>query len=349
MELLTIAGREVGDGRPPYVIAELGANHNGDMELCARLIDAAQEAGADAVKFQSWTRQSLISSAEYERDTRYAADRQAPSLADAVERYQMTPDRMHEAAAHCRSRGMVWFASCFSAAEVDLLESLDAPAYKIASMDVNHLPLLRRLGATRKPMLLSTGMATMGEVELAIGTLREAGAGPIAVLHCLSLYPSPPELVNLRMLATWRQAFDVPVGYSDHTLGIAVPLAAAALGACVIEKHFTLDRTLEGWDHAVSSDPAELRALVKGSREVFQSLGSAARTVGTEELAKRRAFRRGMVAARALSEGDCIEAADVEFKRPGTGIRPDELQYVLGRTLRRAVSPDEELAWTDLR
>jgi N,N'-diacetyllegionaminate synthase len=349
MERLTIAGREIGDGRPPYVIAELGANHNGDMALCARLIDAAQDAGADAVKFQSWTRQSLISSAEYERDTRYAGARQAPSLAEAVERYQMTPDRLREAAAHCASRGMVWFASCFSAAEVELLESLDAPAYKIASMDVNHLPLLRRLGATGKPMLLSTGMATLGEVERALDTLRESGAGSVAVLHCLSLYPSPPELVNLRMLATWRQAFDVPVGYSDHTLGIAVPLAAAALGACLIEKHFTLDRTLEGWDHAISADPAELAALVQGCRDVFHSLGSGARMVGGEELTKRRAFRRGMVAARALSEGDCIEAGDVDFKRPGTGIRPDELQYVLGRTLRRAVSPDEELAWTDLR
>lgn len=349
MELLNIAGRVIGPGLPPYVIAELGANHNGDMELCARMIDAAHEAGADAVKFQSWTRQSLISSAEYERDTRYAGDRQAPSLAEAVERYQMTPDRLREATAHCRSRGVVWFASCFSAAEVDLLESLDAPAYKIASMDVNHLPLLRRLGATRKPMLLSTGMATLGEVERAISTLRESGAGPVAVLHCLSLYPSPPELVNLRMLTTWAQAFDVPVGYSDHTLGVAVPLAAVALGACVIEKHFTLDRTLEGWDHAVSADPPELRALVDGCRNVFQALGSAARTVGPEELAKRRAFRRGMVAARALGEGDRIEAADVEFKRPGVGIRPDELEYAVGRRLRRAVAPDEELAWTDLR
>ena len=348
MELLTIAGRTIGPGHPPYVIAELGANHNGDMELCRRLIDAAHAAGADAVKFQSWTRRSLISSAEYERNTRYAAAQKAPSLVEAVERYQMTADRLREAADYCRSLGVVWFASCFSAEEVELLESLQAPAYKIASMDVNHLPLLRHVASTGKPVLLSTGMATLGEVEHALATLREGGAGPVALLHYLSVYPSPPRLVNLRMMHTWAQAFGVPVGYSDHTLGTAVPLAAVALGACAIEKHFTLDRNLEGWDHAISADPAELRALVDGCRDVFQAMGSAVRAVSPEELDKRRTFRRGMVAARALRGGERLAESDVDFKRPGVGIRPDELEYVVGRTLARDVAADEELAWPDL-
>jgi N-acetylneuraminate synthase len=348
MELLTIAGRAVGPGHPPYVIAELGANHNGDMDLCRWLIDAAHAAGADAVKFQSWTRRSLISSAEYARNTRYAAERKSPSLVEAVERYQMTADRLREAADYCRSQGVVWFASCFSAEEVELLESLDAPAYKIASMDVNHLPLLRHVASTGKPVLLSTGMATLGEVEHALATLREGGAGPVALLHCLSVYPSPPELVNLRMMSTWAQAFGVPVGYSDHTLGTAVPLAAVALGACAIEKHFTLDRTLEGWDHAISADPAELRALVDGCRDIAAALGSPVRAVSPEELDKRRTFRRGMVAARALRVGERLAAADVDFKRPGVGIRPDELEYVIGRAIARDVEADEELAWADL-
>ena len=267
---------------------------------------------------------------------------------EAVERYQMTADRLHEAADYCRSQGIVWFASCFSAEEVELLESLDAPAYKIASMDVNHLPLLRHVASTGKPVLLSTGMATLGEVEHALSTLREGGAGPVALLHCLSVYPSPPGLVNLRMMSTWAQVFGVPVGYSDHTLGTAVPLAAVALGACAIEKHFTLDRALEGWDHAISADPAELRALVDGCRDVFRALGSAVRSVSPEELDKRRTFRRGMVAARALRSGERLTAADVDFKRPGIGIRPDELEYVVGRALARDVAPDEEVAWADL-
>ncbi len=346
MDQLTIAGRTIGDGLAPYVIAEIGSNHNGDMALCREMIDAAHAAGADAVKFQSWTRDSLISSAEYARNTRYAAERKAPSLEDAVVRYQMTPDRMRDIAGYCRDRDITCFSSCFSAAEVDLLESLDAPAYKVASMDVNHLPLLRHIAATGKPVLLSVGMATLGEVERALHALEHGG--PVALLHCLSMYPTPPEEVNLRQLGTWRQAFDVPVGYSDHTLGIAVPLAAVALGACAIEKHFTLDRTLEGWDHALSADPAELRALVNGCREVHQALGSAARVVGAAELEKRKTFRRRMVATRRIRRGEPLAATDVDFKRPGTGIQPDELDYVLGRRLTRDVEAEEELAWSDL-
>jgi N-acetylneuraminate synthase len=348
MDQLTIAGRAVGSGAAPYVIAEIGSNHNGDMELCRRLVDAAHAAGADAVKFQSWTKESLISSAEYARNTRYAAERKAPTLAEAVERYQMTPARMREIADYCRERGIVWFASCFSAAEVDLLESLEAPAYKIASMDVNHLPLLTRLAETRRPLLLSTGMATLGEVERALATINAAGGGPVALLHCVSIYPTPPDAVNLRLIETWRRAFDVAVGYSDHTLGIAVPIAAVALGAVLIEKHFTLDRSLEGWDHAISADPGELEALVAGCRAVAASLGSAARVVSADEVEKRRVFRRRMVATRELARGHRLTPADVDFKRPGTGIQPDEMAYVLGRALQRDVSADEELGWIDL-
>ncbi len=349
MEQLTIAGRRVGPGEPPYIVAEIGANHNGDMALCRALIDAAQLAGADAVKFQSWTKRSLISSAEYARNTRYAKNGGAPTLEQAVEQYQLTPERHHEIVAYCRGRGVVFLSSCFSAPEVDLLQSLDAPAFKIASMDVNHLPLLEHVARTGKPVLLSTGMATLGEVERALDVLRSAGSGPVALLHCVSIYPAPDDSINLRTMQTWQQAFDVPVGYSDHTLGTAVPVAAVALGACIIEKHFTLDKSLPGWDHAISADPAELSALVEGSRRAFAALGSGARSVGAAELEKRKAFRRRMVAVRPLQRGARLTAADVEFKRPGTGIQPDELRYVVGRELARDVVTDEELEWSDLR
>jgi N,N'-diacetyllegionaminate synthase len=348
VEQLSIAGRRIGPEHDPYVIAEIGANHNGDMALCRRLIDTAAEVGADAVKFQSWTKDSLISRAEYARNTPYVKNGGAPSLEEAVERYQLTPERHREIAAYCRERGVVCFSSCFSRREVDLLESLDAPAHKIASMDVNHLPLLEHVARTGKPVLLSTGMATLGEVERALSVLRMHGSGPVVLLHCVSIYPCKPEAVNLRLLATWRQAFDVPVGYSDHTMGVAVPLAAVALGASVLEKHFTLDHGLEGWDHAISADPAELRALVAGSREVRASLGSGVRTVSEAELEKRKVFRRRMVATRALRRGERLTDADVEFKRPGTGIQPDELPYVRGRALARDVQAEEELEWGDL-
>jgi N-acetylneuraminate synthase len=348
VEKLSIAGRAVGPGEPPYVIAELGANHNGDMDLCARLIDAARDCGVDAVKFQSWSKSSLISTGEYHRNTVYAAhDPSAETLERSVERYQLTPEQHRFVAAHCRARNVVFFSSCFAPEEVDLLESLDAPAYKIASMDVTHLPLLAYVARTAKPVLLSTGMATLGEVERAINVLRAGGAGPIALLHCVSIYPSPPETVNLRMIETWGRAFDVPVGYSDHTLGVSVPLGAMALGACIVEKHFTTDKTLPGWDHAISADPAEMRALVDGAREVHAALGSPVRTVSTAEIEKRKVFRRRMVTRRALARGHRLTEADVDFKRPGTGIGPDELAHAIGRTLTRDVERDEELEWTD--
>jgi N,N'-diacetyllegionaminate synthase len=347
VEKLSIAGRLVGEGEPPYIIAEIGANHNGDMALCRTMIDAARACGADAVKFQSWSKSSLISSAEYARNTRYVTGN-APTLEQAVERYQVTREQHHEIAAYCRAQGITFFSSAFAREEVDLLESLDVPAYKIASMDVNHLPLLEYVARTGKPVLMSTGMATLGEVERALEVLRCHGAGPVALLHCLSIYPSPPEMVNLRMIDTWRRAFGVPVGYSDHTLGAAVPVAAVALGACIIEKHFTTDKTLEGWDHAISADPADLTAIVEGSRSAWEALGSGVRRVSQDEVEKRKVFRRRMVARRPMRKGERLSADDVEFKRPGTGIQPDELRYVVGRPLVRDVGLDEELEWSDL-
>lgn len=351
MESVSLAGRLVGPEAPPYVVAEIGANHNGDLELCRRLVDAARDAGADAVKFQSWSKDSLISRGEYERNARHTnayGNGSGPTLAESVERYQLGAAQHQEIAAYCQAQGITFFSSCFSAGEVDLLESLGVPAYKIASMDVNHLPLLTYVGRTGKPVILSTGMATLGEIERALDTLREAGSGPVILLHCVSVYPCPPSIVHLRNLGTLQRAFDVPVGYSDHTLGIAVPVAAVALGACLLEKHFTIDRALEGWDHAISADPAELRALVIGARDAFDALGSAVRTVDPAQRAKRAVFRRRLVVTRDLPRGARIGLEDVDFKRPGTGIRPDELPYVVGRPLARDVAAEEEIAWSDL-
>jgi N-acetylneuraminate synthase len=349
MEKLNIAGRMVGSGEPPYIVAEIGANYNGDMDLCRKHIDAAKECGADAVKFQSWTKQSLISKAEYQRNTKYSSSGQKlPSLEEAVEQYQFTPQQHREVSAYCNDIGMVFFSSCFSFEEVDLLESLDVPVHKIASMDVNHLPLLEYVAHTGKPIILSTGMATLGEIGRALDVLRDNGSGPIALLHCVSIYPSPPEIVNLQNIGTLQHAFGVPVGYSDHTLGTAIPLASVALGACMIEKHFTIDKAIPGWDQALSADPAEMRTIVEGSREIFAALGSPLRVVGKPELEKRKSFRRRMVAKRALKQGERLTAADVDFKRPGTGIGPDELAYVVGRALIRDVEAEAELEWSDL-
>jgi N-acetylneuraminate synthase len=215
-------------------------------------------------------------------------------------------------------------------------------------MDVNYLPLLDVVAATRKPVLLSTGMATLGEIETALRRLRDGGAGPVALLHCVSIYPCPPEEVNLRNIPMLAETFDVPVGFSDHTAGVSVALAAFALGACILEKHFTIDKKLEGWDHAISADPAELAEIVAGGQTVFRALGRRERVVGAAETEKRRVFRRRAVARRALKKGQKIAAQDLDFKRPGNGIPPDRLEAIVGRAVVRDIAAEEEIEWADL-
>jgi len=349
MEPLNLHGRLVGPGYPPYIIAEIGANYNGDMALCKRLIDSALDCGADAVKFQSWSKASLISKAEYARNTSYAdKNRHFGSLEEMVERYQFTSEQHHEVSVYCKERGISFASSPFSPEEVDLLESLDVPCYKVASMDINHLKLLSYIGSKHRPVILSTGMATLGEIERAMSILREAGSGPIALLHCISIYPPVAGDIHLRNIPMLEKSFDVPVGFSDHTIGTHVPIAAVALGACIIEKHFTLDKDMDGWDHWISAAPPEMKTLVDESKIVFASLGSFVRAVSPAEMGKRLKFRRRVVLRRAMKKGEIVTDADLDFKRPGNGINPDESVYIVGRKLKRDCKFDEELEWADL-
>ncbi len=349
MRSVQLGGVAVGPDLPPYVIAEIGSNHNGDMDLCRRLIAAAAAAGAPAVKFQSWSERSLIAAAEYARNTSYAdRKRHFGSLREMVRAYQLTPDQHRQAHAFCVEHGIAFCSTPFSAAEADLLEELEVPFYKIASMDIVHLPLLRHVARKRKPVVISTGMATLGEIAQAVETVRAEGNQDIILLHCVSIYPPQTDQINLRNMAMLAQAFGVPCGFSDHTLGVVVPLAAIALGACVIEKHFTLDKDLPGWDHAVSADPAELRTIVGEGRNIQAALGSSQRTVSPAEMAKRAQFRRSLVAGRDLAAGHMLGPDDLDAKRPGTGIAPDQLASVLGRKLARDLAQDDLLDWADL-
>ncbi len=349
MEALMLNGRAVGPGNPPYVIAEIGANHNGDMGLCREMIAAAKESGAHAAKFQSWTEDSFISKAEYARNTSYSdTKKHFGSLHEMVHAYQMTEAMHHEIAGYCDEVGIDFLSSSFSAAEVDLLRDMNVPAIKIASMDVTHPRLLRYAARTGIPIILSTGMASLDEVALAVHTLQEAGDSPLALLHCVSVYPPEYNTIHLRNMPMLEQAFDLPVGFSDHTLGTSVPLAAIALGACIIEKHFTLDKSLPGWDHAISADPTEMAVICREGLNVFEALGSSVRTVSEAELKKRRAFRRRIVLARAVPAGHVLTVEDLDFKRPGTGIAPTEYEYVVGRRAARDLEADHELEWTDL-
>lgn len=300
MKTVNLGKGVVGPGNPPYIIAEIGSNHNGDMDLCRRLIDSAADAGAHAVKFQSWTETSLIAKEEYDRNAEYSDKKKHfGSLRDMVKTYQFTTDQHFEAHAYCQKRGIAFCSTPFSKEEADLLERLDVPFFKIASMDIVHLPFLKYVARKQRPMVISTGMATLAEIEQAVDAVLGEGNEQVVLLHCISIYPPDYDMIHLRNIAALQQAFEVPVGFSDHSLGTAIPLAAVALGACVIEKHFTLDKDMPGWDHAISADPAELRTIVVEGRNIFTALGSTRRTVTEAEHEKRKKFRRSLVARRA--------------------------------------------------
>jgi N-acetylneuraminate synthase len=265
-----------------------------------------------------------------------------------VKAYQFTPEQHREAHRHCRAKGIAFCSTPFSPEEADLLEALDVPFFKVASMDIVHLTLLRYIARKRRPVVISTGMATLAEIAQAVDTIRAEGNEQIVLLHCVSIYPPDYGMVHLRNMRTMEEAFGAPVGFSDHTLGVAIPLAAIALGACVIEKHFTLDKDMEGWDHAISANPPELRTIVDEGKNVFTALGSYQRTVSEAEIEKRKKFRRSLVARRPIEAGSVLMEEDVAAKRPGTGISPDELPYVVGRKTASKIREDQVIRWKDL-
>lgn len=350
----------------PYIIAEIGSNHNGDMDLCRHMIDAAKEAGADAVKFQSFTDKSLISKAEYARRMDYGdseADkkRHFGTLKEMVDAYWLRPEQHEEMAEYCRGIGIEFLSTPFSFGETDMLDALNVPFFKVASMDVNHPELLKHIAGKNKPVILSTGMASLGDIEAAVETLEQNGAGEITILHCTSVYPPEIEYLNLRNIQMLVETFECPTGYSDHTIGTDVPLIALSLGARVIEKHFTTDKDLPGWDHWVSANPEEMAEIVRfakmeqGEREERAKavenyeaiLGSRRRILSEAEQEKATFMRRCVVAKTALPAGHVLTIDDIDYKRPGVGIRPDELQYILGRELVSPVDEDHEFGWSD--
>jgi N-acetylneuraminate synthase len=335
-------GISLSHGSKPYIIAEIGANHNGDMELARKHIASAAKCGAHAAKFQSWTTKSLICRAEYEANTSYddSPKKHFGSLEEMVERYYLRPDQHHELAGVCEEHGVDFVSTPFSEEEVDLLMELEVPFLKAASMDINNLPLLRYMARTGRPLVLSTGMATLGEIDRALETVAAAGADEVVLLHCISIYPPKNEDIHLRNIPMLHDAFGVPVGLSDHSIGTSVPLAAVALGACLIEKHFTLDKDLEGWDHEISADPAELVEICGQAEVVHAALGNSHRTVSQAELEKRLKFRRSIVAARTLPAGTKLKESDFAYKRPGTGFPPSDVPVLVGRTTARDLDYD---------
>ncbi|MBI3105846.1 MAG: N-acetylneuraminate synthase family protein [Candidatus Rokubacteria bacterium] len=300
-----VAGRRIGPGAPVFVVAEAGVNHNGERALARRLVDAAAEAGADAVKFQTFSTEALVSrdapKANYQRE----ATGEAGSQGEMLARLELDAGAHREIRDRCAERGLVFFSTPFDAASADLLERLGVPCFKLGSGELTNLPFLRHVhihvGAKGKPVIVSTGMSTLDEVAQAVAALREAGEAPLALLHCLSAYPAPAAEMNLRAMDTLSQRFGCPVGLSDHTSGIEIAVAAVARGAAM---------------------PAEADT--------------------------RRVARKSLVAARAITAGQRLAAADVAIKRPGTGISPADLPRALGRVVRRDVAPDEVIGWETL-
>ena len=334
----------------PYVIAEIGANHNGDMGLAREMIDAAIDCGVDAVKFQSWTPESLISKEEYDRNQKYDDDpkKHWGSLKEMVEKYYLTHEQHIELLDYSNSKGVDFCSSAFSNAEADMLMDLNVPFFKVASMDLNNLPFLKHMASYQKPMIVSTGMGTLDEIKSAVNAIESEGNKQIILLHCISIYPPEYEDIHLRNIEMLHEEFGYPVGFSDHTFGYAIPLASVALGACVIEKHFTTDKDLPGWDHQISADPEEMKVICREAKNINHSLGNFQRTVSQAELDKRLKFRRSMVATRKLESGHIMTSEDVTFKRPGSGISPDQLHLVEGRSLKREIQSDELIKWEDL-
>jgi N-acetylneuraminate synthase len=334
---IEIAGRAIGDGHPCFVIAEAGVNHNGDPRLARELVRVAAEAGADAVKFQTFAAERLATAAAPKASYQVARTERDESAQAMLRRLELDRDEHVQLIADCKSAGVMFLSSAFDEGSADMLDELGVDAFKVPSGEITNLAYLRHVAAKKRPLIVSTGMSTLEEVEVAVAAIRETADVPFVLLHCVSLYPAPLAGTNLRAMETMRARFGVPVGYSDHTEGLTAALAAVALGAAVIEKHFTVDRALPGPDHAASLEPDELRALIQGIRGVESALGDGVKRPLPEEAETAVVARKSVVAAADIQAGAAIERDMLAIKRPGNGLPPAKLDWVVGRAARRAI------------
>jgi pseudaminic acid synthase len=345
---IEVGGRRIGPGHPCYVIAEAGANHNRDLSIAKQLIDVAAESGADAVKFQTYTAEGL-----YSRKTPNPSYLKKQDLLksdtetvwELIKRVEIPWEWHEDLATHAKAAGIDFLSTPFEEAAVDLLETVGVPAYKIASYEITHLPLIEYAARTGKPLLMSTGMASLADIERGLDAANRAGCDQIALMHCASSYPAPFDILNLRAIQTLAQAFQVPVGYSDHSTGHTADVVSVTLGACLIEKHYTLSRDMEGPDHGFALEPGELKDMVTAIRDTEASLGTPVKRVTEEEGDLYRLARRSLVAARPIAAGHRVTEADIAVKRPGYGIPVYELEALLGRTAATDIEDDEILQW----
>jgi N,N'-diacetyllegionaminate synthase len=334
------------DAPKVVIIAEAGVNHNGDIQIAKTLIDVAAQAGADFVKFQTFKTERIVTQtaakARYQKVTTGATESQYEML----KRLELSDEMHHELFDHCQEASIQFLSTGFDIESIDFLLSLGQSLIKVPSGEITNLPYLRHIGSRRLPVILSTGMSTMEEIGDALAVLSSAGLTKdmVTVLHCTTEYPTPLGEVNLHAMQSIRDSFGVAVGYSDHTVGIEVSIGAVALGATLIEKHFTLDRALPGPDHQASLNPDELHAFVTGIRNIEIALGTSEKTPTASEVANRNVARKSLVASREIHKGDVFSEDNLTAKRPGTGISPMNWDRLIGSSATRSYLPDEEIA-----
>jgi len=329
------------------IIAEAGVNHNGDMQLARQLIDVAADAGADMVKFQTFNANRLATKQAPKANYQNKTTDQSESQHAMLKKLELTLDMHKELIAYCKERNIEFFSTGFDTQSLDLLVSLGIEQFKIPSGEITNLPYLRHIGVMGRPLILSTGMATLGEIEDAIDVLEKAGTdrSNITVLHCNTEYPTPMEDVNLLAMCSIRDAFGVQVGYSDHTAGIEVPVAAVALGATVIEKHITLDKTMPGPDHKASLEPDEFKVMVSAIRNIEQALGDGTKRPSLSESKNKVVARKSIIAETAIRSGEVFTTDNLSIKRPGSGISPMRWDELMGKKASRDYQPDELIEW----
>lgn len=341
MNNIKIQNKTIGDGKPCFIIAEAGVNHNGDLNTAKKLIRIATEAGADAVKFQTWITEEVVTKAAEKASYQIKNTGNPESQYEMLKKLELSFDDFIDLKKYSENKGIMFLSSADDEKSLDFLDDIGVPAFKVASGILNNSIMLKHLARKQKPIILSTGMSTMDEIETAIDTIKSEGNEEIVLLQCTSNYPVDYEDINLNVMKSFREKFSLPVGFSDHSLGIEIPIAATALGACIIEKHFTYNKKSPGVDHAASINPSELRNMVKGIRNVELALGSFKKKPAKCEEEMRLLARESLVAASDIRKGTCLTEDFIATKRPGTGIQPNQIHLLLGRTVKRDIRKDE--------
>lgn len=345
---ICINNRKIGKGEPVFIIAEAGVNHNGDISIAKRLIDIAKESGADAVKFQTFIAEDITSisspKADYQKQT---TDRDESQL-EMLKKFELSFAEFREIKRYCDAVGIIFLSTPFDQKSVDFLDELGIPAFKIPSGEITNFPLLKQIRQKKKPIILSTGMSTLEEIGNAVDLLKINGANDIVLLHCTTAYPAHPDSVNLRAMKTMHQKFNLPVGYSDHTNGITISIAAVALGATIIEKHFTLDKNLPGPDHKASLEPNELMMMVQAIRDVEMAFGNGIKNPAPCEIENEKSIRRSIVANKDIPKNAIIDQDSIIAKRPGTGISPINFSLIIGSRTKKEIKKDTILTWEDI-